>query len=114
VDELVVQVWRVADVLERIVGIRSKTPEDNIISWPKSRGEEMKTVERINKGKQRKQSSDGVEEKGEVEGQEEKDAIESMKVGSGSLSLVAYSVGTRASVRGHLGWCLVSIEGLFY
>jgi len=53
VDELVVQVRRVADVLERMAGVRSKTPEDDLISWPESREEEMETVERIDKGKGR-------------------------------------------------------------
>ena len=51
VDELVVQVWRVVDALERIAGMRSKTPEDDIISWPESRGEETETLERVDKGK---------------------------------------------------------------
>jgi len=40
-------------VLERIVEMRLKTPEDNIISWLKSRGEEMEIVERIDKRKDR-------------------------------------------------------------
>jgi len=53
VDELVVQVWRVADALERIAGMRSKTPEDNIISWPEFGGEETETLERMDKGKGR-------------------------------------------------------------
>jgi len=53
VDELVVQVQRVADALERIAGIRSKTPEDDIISWPESRGEETETLKRMDKGKGR-------------------------------------------------------------
>jgi len=53
VDELVVQVRRVADALERIAGIRSKTPEDDIISWLESRGEEMETLKRMDKGKGR-------------------------------------------------------------
>jgi len=61
INELVVQVQRIADALERIAGMRSKTLEDNIISWLESRGEEMETVERLDKGKQRAQSSDGVE-----------------------------------------------------
>jgi len=61
VNELVVQVQRIADALERIAGMRSKTLEDNIISWLESRGEKMETVERLDKGKQRAQSSDGVE-----------------------------------------------------
>ena len=53
VDELVVQVRRVADTLERIAGMRSKTPEDDIISWPESGGEKMETLERVDKGKDR-------------------------------------------------------------
>jgi len=55
VDELVVQVQRVADALERIAGMRSKTPEDDIISWLESGGEETETVERIDKGKGREE-----------------------------------------------------------
>ena len=55
VDELVIQVRRVADALERIAGMRSKTPEDDIISWPESRGEETETLERMDKGKGREE-----------------------------------------------------------
>jgi len=55
VDKLVVQVWRVADALERIAGMRSKTPEDDIISWPVSGGEEMETLERMDKEKGREE-----------------------------------------------------------
>jgi len=95
VDELVVQVQRVADALERMAGVRSKTPEDDLISWPESRGEETETVERMDKGKQREQSSDRAENKGEVEEQEEEDAIEGVEESSRS-SLVVYSVGTGA------------------
>jgi len=51
IDELVVQVQRVVDTLERIVGMRLKTPEDDLISWPESGGEKTKIVERVNKGK---------------------------------------------------------------
>jgi len=94
VDELVVQVWRVADALERMAGVRSKTPEDDLISWPESGGEETETLERIDKRKQREQSSDGAKEVGEVEGQEEKDAMEGVEEGSSDCSPVAYSVGT--------------------
>jgi len=55
VDELVIQVRRVADALERIAGMRSKTPEDDIISWPESGGEETETLERMDKGKGREE-----------------------------------------------------------
>jgi len=51
VDELVIQVRRVADALERMTGVWSKSPEDDIISWPESGEEEMETVERIDKRK---------------------------------------------------------------
>ena len=95
VDELVVQVQRVADALERMAGMRSKTLEDDIISWPESGGEETETVERIDKGKQREQSPDRAEDEGEVEEQEEEDAMEGVEEDSHS-SLVAYSVGTVA------------------
>jgi len=97
VDELVVQVRRVADVLERMAGMRSKTPEDNLISWPESGGEETETVERIDKGKQREQSPDGAEDEEEVEEQEEENAMEGVEERSSGLSPVAYSVGTRAT-----------------
>jgi len=53
VDKLVDQVWRVADALERIAGMRSKTLENDIISWSESGGEETETLERIDKGKGR-------------------------------------------------------------
>jgi len=53
VDKLVVQVQRVANALERMAGMRSKTPEDDIISWLDSGGEEMETLERMDKGKGR-------------------------------------------------------------
>jgi len=69
----------IADALERIAGIRSKTLEDNIISWPESGREEMNTVERIDKGKQREQSPDGAEEERQVERQEEENAMEGVE-----------------------------------
>jgi len=96
VDKLVVQVRRVADALERMAGIRPKTPEDDLISWPESEGEETEVQESTEKGKQREQRSDRAEDEGEVEGQEEEDAMEGVEEGSSGLSLVAYSVGTVA------------------
>jgi len=96
VDELVVQVWRVADALERMAGMRPKTPEDDLISWLESEGEETEVQESTEKGKQREQRSDGAEDEGEVERQKEEDAMEGVEEGSGGLSLVVYSVGTVA------------------
>jgi len=62
-DELVVQVQRIVDALERIAGIRSKTLEDNIISWPESGGEETETLERIDKGKGREEVEEECDDK---------------------------------------------------
>jgi len=96
VDELVVQVQRVTDALERMAGMRPKTPEDDLISWPESGGEETETLERVDKGKQREQSSDRVEEAGEGEEQEKEDTMEGVEEGSSGHSSVAYSVRTGA------------------
>jgi len=96
VDKLVIQVRRVADALEKMAGMRSKTPEDDLISWPESRGEETETLERVDKGKQREQSSDEAEEQEEIEEQEDENAMEGVEEGSSDCSPVAYSVGTGA------------------
>jgi len=53
VDELVIQVQRVIDALERMAGVRSKTLEDDLISWLESGGKETETVKKIDKGKDR-------------------------------------------------------------
>ena len=97
-NELVVQVKRVVDALERIAEIRSKTLEDDLISQLASGGEETETVERINKekekGKQKKERIDGLEKKEEVRGQEEENTIEGVEKESSSFSPLAFSVGT--------------------
>ena len=84
-DELVVQVWRVVDALERIAGMRSKTLEDNIISWLESGGEEMETLERMDKGKGREE----VEEECDNE-QSEMD----IEVGGDEMEDVEEEIGT--------------------
>ena len=63
VDELVVQVQRVVDALERIAEMRSKTLEDDIISWPESREEETETLERIDKEKGREEVEEECDNK---------------------------------------------------
>jgi len=79
-----------------MAGMRPKTPEDDLISWPEYEGEETEVQESTEKGKQREQRSDRAEDEGEVEGQEEEDAMEGVEEGSGGLSPVAYSVRTIA------------------
>ena len=58
-DELVIQVQRVIDALERMAGVRSKTLEDDLISWLESGGKETETVKKIDK----EQDKEVVEEK---------------------------------------------------
>jgi len=96
VDELVIQVQRVTDTLEKMAGMRSKTPEDDLISWLESGGKETETLERVDKGKQREQSSDRAEEQEEIEEQKDENAMEGVEEGSSDCSPVAYSVGTGA------------------
>ena len=76
--------------------MRSKTPENDLISWLESRGEETETLERVDKGKQREQILDGAEEEGEIEEQEDENAMEGVEERSSDCSPVAYSVGTEA------------------
>jgi len=97
VVELVMQVRRVADVLERMAGVRSKSPEDDIISWLESGGEETETVERIDKGKGKEiveKKCDNKPSEMDIEnGGYESDGMEGVEeVGTP----VAYSVGTGA------------------
>ena len=62
VDELVVQVWRVVNALEKLAGIESQDSDEGQISWPKSKREETEVQESTKKRKQRKQRSGGAEE----------------------------------------------------
>jgi len=98
VDKLVVQVQRVADALERMAGVRSKTLEDDIISWPESGGEETETVEKIDKGKGREvveEECDNELSEMDIEnGGDESDGMEGVEEEVGTP--VAYSVGTGA------------------
>ena len=62
VDELVVQVWRVVDALEKLAGIESQNSDEGQISWPKSKREETEVQKSTKKRKQREQRSGGAEE----------------------------------------------------
>jgi len=62
VDELVVQVWRVVDALEKLAGIESQNSDEGQISWLKSKREETEVQESTKKRKQREQRSSGAEE----------------------------------------------------
>ena len=90
VDKLVVQVWRVVNALERIAGMRSKTPEDDIISWLESGGEETEVVERINKRKGKEiveEECDNKQSEMDIEvGEDEMEGVEE-EIGTPVLSV---------------------------
>ena len=87
VDELVVQVRRAANALEKLIGIESHDSDEELISWPESKGEETEVQENREKGKQREEKIDGTKE--------DENGMEGVKEGNSSFSLVAFSVGTR-------------------
>jgi len=94
VHELVVQVQRVMDALEKIARMRSKTPEDDIISWLESRGEETEVVERIDKRKGKeivKEECDN--EQSEIDIEVGEDEIEGVEDAMGTLVLSVRSNG---------------------
>jgi len=80
-------VWRIADALERIAGMRSTTPEDDIISWPESRGEETETVERVDKGKGREVMEECDNERSEID----------IEIGGDEMEGVEEEIGTPVS-----------------
>jgi len=82
--------------LEKLAGIEGQDSDNEQFSWPESKGEETEVQGITEKGKQREQRSDGVEEKREVEGQEEENTMEDVEERSSSFSLVAYSIKTGA------------------
>jgi len=86
-------VQRIAVALEKLAGIESQDSEEEQFSWLESKGKKMEMQGNKEKGKQKKKRIDRVEKK-EIGGQKERNRIESVKEGSSSFSLVAYSVGT--------------------
>jgi len=80
-------------VLERIAGMRSKTPGNDLIFWLESGGEETETVERMDKGKGREvveEECDNEQSKMDIEnGKDENDGMEGIekKIGTPVLSM---------------------------
>jgi len=87
-------VWRITVVLEKLVRIESQDSDEELLSWLESNREETEVQERKEKGKQREERINGIEEE-EIEGKEVDNKMKGMEEGSNSFSPVAYSVGTR-------------------
>jgi len=86
-------IQRIAVALEKLAGMEGKDSDEELLSWLESEGEEMEIQGSMDKGKQKEERTNGVEEE-EIERQEENNEIEGVEK-DGSFSLVAYSVGTR-------------------
>ena len=78
---------RIAVALEALASIGGQDSDEDLISWPESEGEETEVQENREKGKQREEKIDGMEE--------DENGMEGVEEGNSSLSPVAFSVGTR-------------------
>jgi len=72
--------------LEALAGIEGQDSDEDLISWPESEGEETEVQENKEKGKRREEKIDGTNK--------DENGMEGVEEGNGSLSLVAFSVGT--------------------
>ena len=95
VDELVVQVRRAANALEKLAGIESHDSDEKLISWLESEGEDTEVQEYREKEKWREKKIDRREEdENGMVIQEEDNEMEGVEEGGGSFSPVAFSIGT--------------------
>ena len=88
-------VQRIAVALEKLAGIKGQDSDEELLSWPESKGELTEVQGGKEKRKQREERLDREDEEKEMERQEKDNEMEGVEEGGGSFSLVAYSVGTR-------------------
>jgi len=88
-------IQRIMVVLEKLAGIEGQDSDEELLLWPESKKEDTEVQGSKEKGKQRQEKIDGVEEE-EVREQKEENGMEGVKEGSNSFSLVTFSVSTRA------------------
>jgi len=81
-------IQRIAVALEKLAGIEGEDSDEERISWPESEGELTEVQRSREKGKQKKERVDGVEEEEETRRQEEENGIEGMEEGGGDSSPV--------------------------
>ena len=82
--------------LEKLAGIEGQDSDEELLLWPELEGEETEIQGSKDKGKQKEERINRVEEKEEVGGQEEENGMEDVEERSNNFSLVAYSIGTGA------------------
>jgi len=86
---------RIAVALEKLAGIEGQDSNEELLSWPESKGELTEVQGGKEKRKQREERLDREDEEKEMERQEKDNEMEGVEEGGGSFSPVAYSVGTR-------------------
>ena len=77
---------RIAVALEALAGIRGQDSDEDLISWLESEGKETKVQENRENGKWREEKIDGTDE--------DENRMEGVEEENGSLSPVAFSIGT--------------------
>jgi len=82
-------IWRIVVALEKLAGMEGEDSNEERISWPESEGELMEVQGSGEKGKQKKERVDRVEEEEETRRQEEENRIEGVEEGGGDSSPVA-------------------------
>ena len=82
--------------LEKLAGIEGQDSDEELLLWPELEGEETEIQGSKDKGKQKEERINRVEEKEDVGGQEEENGMEDVEERSNNFSLVAYSIGTGA------------------
>jgi len=78
-------IQRIVVALEKLAGIKGQDSDKELLSWLE-----------LEKGKQKKERMDEVEEEAEVGGQEEEDRMEGVEERGNSFFPVIYSVSTGA------------------
>ena len=81
-------IQRIAVALEKLAGMEDEDSNKERISWPESEGELMEVQGSREKGKQKEERVDGVEEEEETRKQEEENGIEDMEESGGDFSPV--------------------------
>jgi len=89
-------VRRIAVALEKLAGIEGQDSNEELLSWPESKGEVTEVQGSKGKGKQREErlGRENEEKEMEAEEQEENNRMEGVKEGSSRFSPAAYSVST--------------------
>ena len=80
-------VWRITVALEALASIEGRDSNEELILWLESEKDKTEVQENREKGKQREEKTDRIEE--------DENGMEGVEKGNSSFSLVAFSVGTR-------------------